>query len=238
MSTVKKKEIRCIGAIIPAYNESEAIAAVVKKVRQYVSRVVVIDDGSCDQTAQVAEQAGASIIIHKRNRGKGIAIKNGFDDMCTRGVDAVIILDGDGQHDPGEIPHFVQVANELNADIVLGNRMVDPQGMPFLRFATNKVTSLIISKIIGASIKDTQCGYRLLRSWILPQLRLETSRYDTETEMLLQAGIMRAQFENIQIKSIYQNQKSEIRKFRDTVKFLKLIGLSILKKYQQKKAVS
>lgn len=209
--------------LIPAYNEEKNIFDVVTQVKKYIPLVIVVDDGSSDQTAQKARKAGADVLVHEVNKGKGAAIRTGFDEVLKQHMDAVIIMDADGQHDASELPGIIEKARIDQADIVMANRMDNPEGMPFLRYATNKFTSFIISKVAKVQIKDTQCGFRLIRTWLLPKMRLTTTLYDTESEMLLEASRLGATFSNAPIKSIYEGSESNIKKTRDAIRFFKLI---------------
>ena len=212
-----------VAVLIPAYNEEKRIAGVVVKAKKYVEFVLVVDDGSLDLTAQRSRDAGAQVIEHITNKGKGAAIKTGFNEALKQQADAVIILDGDGQHDTDEIPDFIRVATQKKADMVIGNRMENPEGMPLIRYLTNKLTSYLISKVARATISDTQCGYRLIRTWLVPKMHLKTTLYDTESEMLLEAARLGALIENVPVKSIYGDSESHIRKIRDTIRFFKLL---------------
>jgi len=210
-------------ALIPAYQEAAHIADVVRGCAPHVSEVLVVDDGSDDATSGRAEQAGAVVIVHKRNAGKGAAIRTGFDYVRGREFDAVIILDADGQHDWNEIPRFIAKAEETGAAIVLGDRMGDVAGMPGLRRWTNRTTSRILSRLAGQPLRDSQCGFRLLRAGVLADLDLKTANYETESEMLLEASWAGHRIVGLPIRTIYNEAPSRIRKVRDTWRFIKLV---------------
>jgi len=209
-------------ALIPAYNEADSIAHVVRGCAAHVDEVLVIDDGSGDETARAAEAAGATVIIHKRNAGKGAAIRTGFSYIRGHEFDAVVLLDGDGQHDWNEIPRFVEASERTGAPVVLGDRMRDVAEMPALRRWTNRTTSRIISRLARQPIADSQCGFRLLRTEVLADLDLKTANYETESEMLLQAAAAGHRIESIPVKTIYNAAPSRIHPVRDTWRFLKL----------------
>src|ERR1700736_6769488 len=139
-----------IAAVIPAYNEEKHIGDVVRRTRQKLDDVLVVDDGSRDKTAERARQAGAEVIVHPKNRGKGETIKTGLRHWLEGQIDFVIILDADGQHRPEEIERFVAAA--LSADkpkLVLGNRMKDVSTMPLVRRLVNRWMSQQISALCG-----------------------------------------------------------------------------------------
>jgi glycosyltransferase involved in cell wall biosynthesis len=211
-------------ALIPAYNEAARVGEVVVGARRYVNEVVVIDDGSNDGTATVAEKAGARILRHEQNRGKGGAIATALDYFSGSAAEFAVFLDADGQHDTAEIAKFVETAQSEQADIVLGNRMDNPTGMPLVRRLTNEFTSWVTSRLARQRIPDSQCGYRLLRRSVLGDLRLSTARFETETEMLIQAARAGHKITSIPIRTIYETgHASHIHPVRDTLRFFKFV---------------
>ncbi len=212
-----------ICVVIPAYNESKEIAPLVSGVRRHCPEVLVIDDGSKDNTAEIAEANGAIVFKNRKNQGKGTSLIAGFNYMLKHDFDAVITMDGDGQHLPEEIPNFIKTAVYSDNGIVIGNRMVQRMNMPGLRVLANKFMSWIISLMVGQDIADTQCGYRLIKRGVLEKLVLNTSNYDTESEILIKAARLGFKIESIQIKTVYQGEKSQINPFIDTLRFIRLI---------------
>ena len=218
------KELKKICALIPAYNESGKIADVVAKCMEHLQHVFVVDDGSIDAAAREAADAGAQVLMHSENRGKGAALKTGFEQVIADKYDAVVILDADGQHDPDEIPLFKKASIENDADIVIGNRMSKTEEMPLHRYLTNKFTSWVVSKMAGQSIPDSQCGYRLMCLEVLMKINPQSSRYDTESEILIQAGRKGMKIVSVPIRTIYPEDRiSKIHPFIDTIRFFKLI---------------
>src|SRR5262245_45289585 len=133
--------------LIPAYNESKNIARIVTQIRAKGLDVVVVDDGSADETCRMAREAGATVLVNARNQGKGYSLQRGFEHVSQNGFDALITMDGDGQHALEDIDHFVALFKEQKPDIICGNRMSDPKGMPFIRLMTNRVMSGLISMV-------------------------------------------------------------------------------------------
>jgi glycosyltransferase involved in cell wall biosynthesis len=211
-------------AIIPAYREERHIGDVVRRTRQQLDHVVVIDDGSSDNTARCAREAGAEVIVHSQNRGKGEAIKNGLRHWLDRQFIRVIILDADGQHLPEEIDRFLAAAASVDGPaFFLGNRMNDVAEMPFIRRMVNRYMSNRISRICGQKIPDTQCGFRMLDRQLIPELLGGAKRFDYETEMLIIASRKGYRIESVPITTVYSDQVSNIRPVRDALRFFKLM---------------
>lgn len=215
---------RCI-ALIPAYNEAARVGEVVAVARHHVDEVVVVDDGSTDETVAAAEKVGARVLRHPQNRGKGAAIATALDYFGRSDAEVAILLDADGQHDPSEIDRFVDAADKERAEIVVGTRMGDVRGMPWIRLWTNRFTSRVTSKLAGQKIPDSQCGFRLLRRTVLKDLRPSTARFETETEMLIQAARAGHKIVSVPVRTIYEHGRtSRIHPWRDSVRFLRLVG--------------
>jgi glycosyltransferase involved in cell wall biosynthesis len=213
-----------IAAVIPAYNEEKHIGDVVRRTRQQLDDVLVVDDGSADKTAERAREAGAEVIVHEINRGKGETIKTGLRHWLDRQADFVIILDADGQHRPEEIDRFVAAA--LSADepkLVLGTRMSDVSSMPLVRRMVNRWMSGQISALCGQRIPDTQCGFRLLHRQLIPELLGGSERFDYETEMLIITSRKGFRIGSVPISTVYSDEVSSIHPVRDTIRFFKLM---------------
>jgi glycosyltransferase involved in cell wall biosynthesis len=211
-------------AIIPAYREERHISDVVRRTRQQLDHVVVIDDGSSDNTARCARDAGAEVIVHSQNRGKGEAIKTGLRHWLDRQFIHVIILDSDGQHLPEEIDRFIAAAAQAGSrGFFLGNRMNNLTGMPFVRRVVNRYMSNRISRICRQEIPDTQCGFRMLDRQLIPELLEGGNRFDYETEMLIIASRKGYRIESVPITTVYSDEVSKIHPARDTIRFFKLM---------------
>ncbi|HOO77614.1 MAG TPA: glycosyltransferase family 2 protein [bacterium] len=215
-----------IGVVIPAYNEARAVADVVARSLRHARWVLVVDDGSTDGTAELAEAAGAEVVRHSRNRGKGASLREAFAEARRRNWPALVVIDGDGQHPPEALPGFVRTWRGEGAGMVVGNRMENAEGMPRIRFLTNRFMSAILSSLIGQRVPDTQCGYRLLSADLLRELELTTSNYDTESEMLIQAARRGFRIASTPIPTIYSGETSKIHPGRDTLRFIRLLWRS------------
>jgi glycosyltransferase involved in cell wall biosynthesis len=212
-----------IAAVIPAFREEKHIGDVVRRTRQQLDDVLVVDDGSNDQTAARAREAGAEVIVHPQNRGKGESIKTGLRHWLDRQFDYVVILDADGQHLPEEIDRFVNAASTLDAQLFIGTRMNDLSGMPLLRRIVNRYMSKRISRVCGQKIPDTQCGFRMLHRQLVPDVLGGANRFDYETEMLIFASRKGYRIESVPISTVYCDEVSSIHPIRDTIRFFKLM---------------
>ena len=209
--------------IVPAHNEAKYIREVVSSIKALGHDVCVIDDGSEDATAALAKQAGAIVISTGRKSGKGNALRLGFDYAIKSNFEVVITLDGDGQHAPSDIQSFLDKYEQTHAGLINGNRLGNPKGMPGLRLITNKFMSWLISGICHQRIADTQCGFRLIAIRVLKQIKLESSNFEIETELLVQTSKNKFKIENVPIKTIYRDEVSKIRPFQDTWRFMQYL---------------
>jgi hypothetical protein len=210
---------RC-AVVIPCLNEARNIAAVVASVRQLVPTVFVIDDGSQDDTGMIAKKAGAKVIRNVSSQGKGAALQIGWRHAHTRGFDWALAMDGDGQHSPNDVPRFFDVAERTGAKLVIGNRMGDPKGMPWVRRWVNRWMSKRISALAGMSLPDSQCGFRLMNLGAWNRLRVEASHFEIESEVLLAFARSGDAIEFAPIEVIYKSEQSKIHPVRDTVRWV------------------
>jgi len=213
--------------IIPAYNEEKRIGEVIAGVREVIPDVIVIDDGSEDATAVLAEKAGAYVIRHEQNCGKGMALRTGIGHALKQGYDAVMTVDGDGQHAPAEIADFLAAYASDRGDIIIGARLWDKAAIPLYRYIPNQIGIFCISKAAGCRIEDTQSGFRLYRREVLETVQLETTGFETETEALIKAGKAGFRIYSIPVSAIYHSDyKTNFRPIRDfyriSILFLKL----------------
>ena len=212
-----------IAAVIPAYFEEAYVREVVKRTRRQLDHVLVVDDGSGDATAARAREGGAEVVILPENRGKGAAIKSGLRYWLDREAEFVLVLDADGQHLPEEIDRFLNAAAANDAALFIGNRMSNTGRMPLLRRVVNRYMSNQISQVCGQHIPDTQCGFRMLHRRLIPHLLGGTSKFDYETEMLILASRNGFRIHSVPISTVYSDEVSSIRPFRDTFRFFKLM---------------
>jgi glycosyltransferase involved in cell wall biosynthesis len=205
-------------AIVPAFNEAGTIAAVVEGVRPLVERVIVVDDGSRDETAARARAAGADVIAHETNRGKGHAVRTGLARAFDIDVSHVLLLDGDLQHLPQEAAGLLAEAERTGADVVLGERKFERARMPASRYHANRIGSLVLSWFVGLPVHDTQCGFRVFRVDALRPLRLTAAGYEIETEMLVKVCRRGGRIACVPVTAVYAGQTSKLRPVPDTTR--------------------
>lgn len=172
---------------IPAYNEEVAIGSIVLKARQFADETVVVDDGSTDNTAQLAARTGATVISHEENRGKGVAINTLFEYASDRDWDALVLMDGDGQHAPDEIPQVAKPVLDGDADLVIGSRYLDEGGSrstPRYRRIGQRVLDSVIAGSTQTDITDSQSGFRALSPDAVSSMNLGTNGFSVESEMI------------------------------------------------------
>jgi glycosyltransferase involved in cell wall biosynthesis len=210
-------------AVIPARDAEGTIGAVVRGLLEKVPElsVLVVDDGSVDRTSSRAREAGADVIRHEVNAGKGAALQTGFDEASRRGIERVLTLDADGQHDPAYAARLLGALD--GSDIVIGSRDGDRSGMPWLRRATNSVMTSIVSGLAGKRIEDTQSGYRAIRASVLAAVRPRSTRFDYESEFLIEAGRKGYTMGATPVPTLYNAPGSHIHPVRDGVRFIRLV---------------
>ncbi|ODS37358.1 MAG: hypothetical protein A7315_13570 [Candidatus Altiarchaeales archaeon WOR_SM1_79] len=176
-------------AAIPAHNEEATIGSVVLRAKKYVDKVIVVDDGSRDDTAEIAELAGAEVVMHKKNKGKGAALKSGFKKAKEFNPDFVVCLDSDAQHNPDEIPVLINTMINEDADIVIGSRFLKKsvKNLPSYRRFGQKVLDFFTNIVSGTNISDTQSGFRCFSKKSIEKLRFNQTGLDTESGILAEA---------------------------------------------------
>jgi glycosyltransferase involved in cell wall biosynthesis len=211
---------RRVTALIPAYQEGPRIAAVVAGARRHLP-VLVIDDGSTDDTAARAEAAGATVLRQVPNAGKGAALRAGFAYALDHGADAVVTLDGDGQHDPSEIPGFLAAHERGRAELVIGRR--DFGSMPPVRRVSNTLGRMVLSVAVGQDVPDNQSGYRLVgRELMSALLDSREAGFEFEVEMIARCLAMGAPITWLPIRTIYAGEPSHIRAWTHLTSFLRV----------------
>lgn len=208
-------------AVIPCFNESASIAPLVSALRRQLPSVLVVDDGSTDATASLAQNAGAIVVRHERNQGKGAALKSGLSRALKLGCEWAVTLDGDGQHAPEDLPVLLRAGTEQSAALVIGNRMHAAREMPWLRRHVNFWMSRQLSRRAGKELPDTQSGFRLVHLPTWAALSLKAMRFEVESEMLLAFLAARQRVEFVPVRVIRSQRGSHIRPVADTLRWWK-----------------
>ena len=207
-----------IVAVIPAFDCGKTIGEVVAGARRYLAEVVVVSDSSRDDTAAQALAAGARVEILPANRGKGYALRRGIDLALARAPRALVLLDGDGQHDPEDIPALLAAWDSGAVDLVVGARLQDSRRIPPARYWTNYIGTKILTWMAELALEDSQSGYRLLSAGLARRLRLRSDGYAIETEMLIKAGKAGARLGHVAVRTIYNGERSHFRPLLDTLR--------------------
>jgi glycosyltransferase involved in cell wall biosynthesis len=213
-------EAKVLG-LIPAWNEAARVGLVVRQLLPFMP-VLVVDDGSQDATASVAQDAGATVIRHRMNMGKGVALREGFKHGMEAGYDAILTLDADGQHNPAEAPKFMDALAEGAGDLIIGRR--DFSRMPLHRGIANRAGSAMLSWALGEKIYDNQSGYRLHARGLLECLDLTRPGFDMEVEIVIQAVVRGMRIGWVDIQTIYGiGKRSYFHPLRDSIKFISML---------------
>ena len=189
--------------VIPAHNEEKNISNVIKEVKTFNLNIVVIDDGSKDKTYEEAKSQNVVVLRHKVNLGKGAALKTGCDYAYEMGAENIVVLDADGQHNPKEIPVFLDKLK--SKDIVFGYRKGDESMPGILKFG-NWFINQTLYRLYGMKVKDSQSGYRAFTSNTYKKIRWKATDYYMETEMLIKAGKKSLNYAQVPIETIYNDK--------------------------------
>lgn len=207
-----------ISVVIPAYNEAKRIGKVLLRIPEFVDEVIVVDDGSTDNTSEVAKSYGVEIIRLEENQGKGVAMREGIKNVSG---DIVVFMDADGQHNPEEIEKLLYPILRGEADFVIGSRLIKAQGKrPLIRKISNFLSTGLIKFKLGIDVKDTQSGFRAIKQEFLPEI--ESKRYEVETEVLIKAVKKGARVKEVPVERIYGVETGHFR-LEDVLRFIRSI---------------
>ena len=217
---------KTIAVLIPAFNAECSLTELVHRLRSTIGNVqiVIVDDGSTDRTNEVAASIGSVVLRHEMNRGKGAALQTGFDFFNKQtGIEFILTMDADLQHQPEDVSKFLLVQQKTIADIVIGWRERIGTRMPINRRLSNTITSALVGMRTGVKIKDSQCGFRLIRRSVIENIQLESTGYEAETEFLIKAAHRGFKIEFVPVQTIYGAEKSYMTHWVTTVNFIKVI---------------
>lgn len=198
-----------IAIVIPAYNEGTVISKVLMDVYQALKKnkhnfeIIVVDDGSKDNTADEAAKAGAHVISHILNTGSGGATATGLSYAQQQGFDIAATLDADGQHDPRDVLHGIEMLQKNNSDLLIGSRLIDSKGMSKVKILGNRLLTLVTFLLFGINVTDSQSGLRIFSRQALEDLRWKAHGYEFCSEMLWRAKQLGLKIEEYPIKAIY-----------------------------------
>ncbi len=207
--------------LIPAYNEEKHIFDLIQKIGNLLP-ILVVDDGSSDQTVQIARQAGADVFQQKINQGKGAALVRGFKEAIRLGYGYVITMDADGQHDPAELHKFINHYEENKTDLIIGYR--DFKKMPLVRKISNTIGTIAFSWAMGQEIRDNQSGYRLMSARLM-DLVLDSSElgFHFEVEVIVRCLKAGYSLDWVPIRTIYADETSHIQPLQHVFHFSRMV---------------
>jgi glycosyltransferase involved in cell wall biosynthesis len=217
---------RDIYICIPAYQASESLTELLPELLKIVpaEQALVVDDGSTDTTGEVCSRAGIRCVRHAENRGKGAALSTGFNILLERGAEAVITMDADGQHAVENLGTFAEeFRNYPETGIIIGRRRFGKSGMPLSRVISNTITSRILSLLCGASVPDSQCGYRLYSARLLREATITCTRFTMESEVILKAARLGFPVRSVPVQTLYLSGSSHIAHLTDTLRWIKAV---------------
>ncbi|MBT3168995.1 MAG: glycosyltransferase family 2 protein [Candidatus Cloacimonetes bacterium] len=211
--------------VIPVFNSVKYLPELLDRILENFpqTQIFVVDDGSVDNSVEICKKYEVNLIELSQNYGKGKALQIGFEAALNQKFKFAFSIDSDLQHEPEDFAKFIQKQNEVDADMVIGNRTFSIEKMPFMRILSNRITSGIVSLASGNKIYDSQSGYRLYSLQKMENMKFKSTRYQFETEIILKFAKTDGKFAFVPIKTIYDGQKSYISHFRDIKDFVKII---------------
>ena len=215
--------------VIPAYNEGATIREVVERALKQDLPIIVIDDGSVDDTSAQLQDLPITLLRNQPNAGKAASLWRGMQSALQQPVDGVITLDGDGQHQPEDIPRFIEAAETHPQQIIIGSRLHDRETIPAKRYYANRFANFWIAWASGMPMEDSQSGFRLYPAELLKDLSLDTSRdrsFVFESEIIIEAGWKGIGVHNIEIPAIYgaEMRPSHFQSVRDILRITKMVA--------------
>jgi glycosyltransferase involved in cell wall biosynthesis len=207
--------------VVPAFNASEYLPELIRRLKRFVceEHLLIVNDGSTDDTLEILKANNVKYLSFQCNRGKGAALRAGFDYAVRHGYRSVLTLDADLQHLPEEIPRFY--ALDDGQRVIIGTRRIKLDMMPPGRWLSNNLTSIIISVFSGQRVRDSQSGFRLIPTSLLQAMPLRMTDYDLESELLFKAGALGCRIVEVPISTVYEGSHSHINPLTDTLRFIR-----------------
>ena len=226
-----------VAAVIPAYNAAPSVGNVVRQTLDFVEEILVVDDGSTDTTADEARAAGAEVLVHSENRGKGAALRLGFSTLFERGIEGALTLDADGQHLPGEIPVLL-AAWEGGADLILGTRDHLFAEMSRVRRTSNGLSSRAISFAAGRPVSDVQTGFRIYSRTLIEATGFPEDRFEAESAVVVRAARRGFAIEAVPIKLGFADGRctSHYRPLIDSLRIARAVIRARFEDHSKKRA--
>lgn len=193
-------KIKNIWVVVPARDEEDNISKIIQRIKKHSKQVIVVDDGSKDNTPKIADKSNAIVLKHIVNVGKGAALKTGCDFAIKQGAEIIVVLDSDAQHKPEDIPKFIE--NLENVNIVFGYRKSD-KSMPLILRSGNWFINSVIKFLYNVKLKDSQCGYRAFTAETYKKIRWQATDYSMESEMIANTGKYKLKYKEVPIETIY-----------------------------------
>lgn len=223
--------------LIPVYNAGASLPILLAELKDLdgaskPEAIIIIDDGSKDNTVEMIKDGGIDLYKTGKNTGKGFALRTGFDVFLKKyQSEYILCMDADLQHPSKSIPDFIMKAATYNNLVEIGFRDLDIKKMPVARFLSNKITSFLLSLICNQRLEDSQCGYRLIHRSVLKDMELVEDGFQLESEFLIRCSEKNIKIDFIPIPTVYNQHGSNIRHFYDSLKFLKFIIKEVHKKW-------
>jgi glycosyltransferase involved in cell wall biosynthesis len=222
--TAEKLALQNDLVLLPALNEAATVGPLVRAIRDLGVRVLVVDDGSRDATADIAREAGADVLRHEKPLGKGAALATGFRHAVEEGYDAVVTFDADGQHEPAEVLRFFDTYNRTGIPVLIGSRIRDRHLMPLTRRLANRWMSFVLNRRMRQFIADTQNGFRLYQTDVVAMVRPESTGFAAESEILLLLDEIGIRMGSVPVSVQYKHGgRSHIHPLRDLLLFLEML---------------
>lgn len=223
-----------VAAVIPAYNAEKTVGQVIEGLRDFIDAILVVDDGSLDATAQVASKAGAKVIRHSVNQGLGMALQTGFKEALKGDYQAIVTLDADGQHSPGDVRKLLVALEQNGADVIIGSRLTDRSEwhkFPLLRLLGNLILTYLTNWAVGRKVTtDSQSGCRVFLRRVLEEIKLSSTHMAVSSEIIIETTRAGFKVAEVPIEVTYENEVSYQRFLRDPLAIMSLLLRKWLKR--------